>query len=236
MQPRCSQQAPSCASRAISIPPANRNVPDGRNWSGLGHRSIDQMMISLAQGSYLTEEQFAEELAQRREDLNLTAGQYVVVARPVATPRSRHRRARTNSRKMTPKMRVCGVLGVGCWWQSWSWPCHRFGRRWPPRPGRTSLPPTRGGKGTRTDRSICRSATSTATGRADRSPSWPEQYHRAGRTRPGAANPLYPRRNRFVFRDPGPCGLRRQGTGVDLTQQRGDRTGVCHAADRLLCR
>ena len=58
--------------------PANRNVPDGRNWSGLGHRSIDQMMISLAQGSYLTEEQFAEELAQRREDLNLTAGQYVL--------------------------------------------------------------------------------------------------------------------------------------------------------------
>ena len=41
--------------------PANKNVPDGRNWSGLGHRSIDQMMISLAQGMYLTDEQFAEE-------------------------------------------------------------------------------------------------------------------------------------------------------------------------------
>ena len=58
--------------------PANKNVPDGRNWSGLGHRSIDQMMISLAQGAYLTEEQFAAELEQRREDLNLKAGQYVL--------------------------------------------------------------------------------------------------------------------------------------------------------------
>ena len=58
--------------------PANKNVADGRNWSGLGHRSIDQMMINLSQGVYLTDEQFAEELAQRRKDLNLTAGQYVL--------------------------------------------------------------------------------------------------------------------------------------------------------------
>ena len=36
------------------------------------------MMISLAQGAYLTEEQFAAELEQRREDLNLRAGQYVL--------------------------------------------------------------------------------------------------------------------------------------------------------------
>ena len=58
--------------------PANKNVADGRNWSGLGHRSIDQMMINLSQGVYLTDEQFAEELAQRRKDLDLTAGQYVL--------------------------------------------------------------------------------------------------------------------------------------------------------------
>ena len=58
--------------------PANKNVPDGRNWSGLGHRSIDQMMISLAQGMYLTDEQFAEEMEQRRIDLNLKSGQYVL--------------------------------------------------------------------------------------------------------------------------------------------------------------
>ncbi len=72
--------------------PANKNVPDGRNWSGLGHRSIDQMMISLAQGAYLTDEQFAEELEQRREDLNLTAGQYVL-----GCPTCGNREAETSS-------------------------------------------------------------------------------------------------------------------------------------------
>ena len=58
--------------------PANRNVADGRNWSGLGHRSIDQMMINLTQGMYLTDEQFAQELAARRETLNLAGGEYVL--------------------------------------------------------------------------------------------------------------------------------------------------------------
>jgi hypothetical protein len=58
--------------------PANKNVADGRNWSGLGHRSIDQMMINLSQGVYLTDEQFAQEMAQRSKDLNLTPGQYVL--------------------------------------------------------------------------------------------------------------------------------------------------------------
>ena len=56
---------------------ANRNVADGRNWSGLGHRSIDQMMINLTQGMYLSDEQFAQELAERREALHLEAGEYV---------------------------------------------------------------------------------------------------------------------------------------------------------------
>ena len=58
--------------------PANKNVADGRNWSGLGHRSIDQMLINIGQGVNLTDEQFAEEMAQRRETLDLTEGQYVL--------------------------------------------------------------------------------------------------------------------------------------------------------------
>ena len=58
--------------------PANKNVADGRNWSGLGHRSIDKMMIKLTQGMYLTEEQFAQELAERRDLLNLKPGEYVL--------------------------------------------------------------------------------------------------------------------------------------------------------------
>ena len=58
--------------------PANRNVADGRNWSGLGHRSIDQMLINIAQGVSLTDEQFAEEIAQRRKNLELSEGEYVL--------------------------------------------------------------------------------------------------------------------------------------------------------------
>ena len=44
----------------------------------MGHRSIDQMMINLTQGMYLSDEQFAQELAERREVLNLEAGEYVI--------------------------------------------------------------------------------------------------------------------------------------------------------------
>jgi hypothetical protein len=55
--------------------PANRNVVDPRNWSGLGHRSIDNMSIMIAQGIQLTDDQFAEEVAKRRSTLGLREGQ-----------------------------------------------------------------------------------------------------------------------------------------------------------------
>src|SRR5437867_4999562 len=55
--------------------PGNKNVVDPRNWSGLGHRSIDNMLVMIAQGVNLTEEQFAQEVARRRTTLNLTEGQ-----------------------------------------------------------------------------------------------------------------------------------------------------------------
>jgi hypothetical protein len=54
---------------------ANRNVVDPRNWSGLGHRSIDNMLIMIAQGINLTDEQFAQEVARRRAALGLAEGQ-----------------------------------------------------------------------------------------------------------------------------------------------------------------
>lgn len=54
---------------------ANKNVVDPRNWSGLGHRSIDNMLIMIAQGVYLNEEQFGQELARRRTALTLSEGQ-----------------------------------------------------------------------------------------------------------------------------------------------------------------
>ena len=58
--------------------PSNPNVPDPRNWSGDGQRSVDQMFINLARGIYLSEEQFEEELATRREKLGLKRGDTVV--------------------------------------------------------------------------------------------------------------------------------------------------------------
>jgi hypothetical protein len=57
--------------------PANRNVVDPRNWSGVGHRSIDNMLIALNQGIELTDEEFAKEVAQRRAKLSLREGQIV---------------------------------------------------------------------------------------------------------------------------------------------------------------
>ena len=55
--------------------PANKNVVDPRNWSGLGHRSIDNMLVMIAQGVNLTEQQFADEVARRRSTLKLAEGQ-----------------------------------------------------------------------------------------------------------------------------------------------------------------
>ena len=55
--------------------PANRNVVDPRNWSGLGHRSIDNMNILIMQGVQLTDEQFQAEIAERRALLKLKPGE-----------------------------------------------------------------------------------------------------------------------------------------------------------------
>jgi hypothetical protein len=55
--------------------PANRNVVDPRNWSGLGHRSIDNMNILIMQGVPLSDEQFAAEMAARRAVLKLKPGE-----------------------------------------------------------------------------------------------------------------------------------------------------------------
>ena len=58
--------------------PANKNVVDPRNWQGLGHRSIDNMSILIANPLLLTDEEFAEEMQMRRERLDLAEGESVV--------------------------------------------------------------------------------------------------------------------------------------------------------------
>ncbi|MGH8463139.1 MAG: hypothetical protein ACRER5_03270 [Pseudomonas sp.] len=50
----------------------NPNVPDPRNWQGAGNRSVTNMFIDLGIMLELTEDQFMEEMAHRREVLNLT--------------------------------------------------------------------------------------------------------------------------------------------------------------------
>ena len=57
---------------------ANKNVPDPRNWSGSGNRSISNMFIDLGQGVALTDEQFYAEMAKRREKLKLTKNDVVI--------------------------------------------------------------------------------------------------------------------------------------------------------------
>ena len=56
----------------------NRNIPDARNWQGAGNRSVANMFIDLGMRLAMTEEQFQEEMATRRERLNLTANDHVI--------------------------------------------------------------------------------------------------------------------------------------------------------------
>ncbi len=47
--------------------PANKNVPDPRNWQGSGNRSVANMFIDLGQGVALSDEQFEQEMVKRRQ-------------------------------------------------------------------------------------------------------------------------------------------------------------------------
>jgi hypothetical protein len=47
--------------------PANKNVPDSRNWQGSGNRSVANMFIDLGQGVALSDDQFKEEMIKRRQ-------------------------------------------------------------------------------------------------------------------------------------------------------------------------
>ena len=58
--------------------PSNRYVPDPRNWTGGGQRSVDQMFANLMRGIYLTDEEFEAEMAKRRDRLELDPGQMVL--------------------------------------------------------------------------------------------------------------------------------------------------------------
>jgi hypothetical protein len=58
--------------------PSNKNVPDPRNWQGSGNRSVANMFIDLGIRVALTDDQFQEEMARRRERLHLTRNDVVI--------------------------------------------------------------------------------------------------------------------------------------------------------------
>jgi hypothetical protein len=62
--------------------PANRNVPDPRNWQGSGNRSVANMFIDLGQGVALSDEEFNKEMAKRREAAR-QKGQDVILGCPL---------------------------------------------------------------------------------------------------------------------------------------------------------
>ena len=58
--------------------PGNRNIPDPRNWQGAGNRSVGNMFIDLGHGVAMTDEQFQEEMDNRREMHNLAKNDHVI--------------------------------------------------------------------------------------------------------------------------------------------------------------
>jgi mono/diheme cytochrome c family protein len=58
--------------------PTNTNVPDPRNWSGSGNRSVSNMFIDLGMRVALTDEQLLEEMQARIERFGLTKNDHVI--------------------------------------------------------------------------------------------------------------------------------------------------------------
>ncbi len=56
----------------------NRNVPDPRNWQGSGNRTVANMFIDLGHGVGMSDEQFQEAMAERREMHKLTKNDVVI--------------------------------------------------------------------------------------------------------------------------------------------------------------
>jgi len=56
----------------------NPNVPDARNWQGSGNRSVTNMFIDLGMRVAMSEDQFLQEMADRRKKLNLGPNDHVI--------------------------------------------------------------------------------------------------------------------------------------------------------------
>ncbi len=58
--------------------PTNTNVPDPRNWSGSGNRSVSNMFIDLGMQVAMSDEEFLAEMNERVERFNLTKNDHII--------------------------------------------------------------------------------------------------------------------------------------------------------------
>ena len=75
----------------------NPNVPDPRNWQGSGNRSVTNMFIDLGMRVTMNDEQFQQEMEERRQKLNLGPNDHVIgcplCLAPLVSPIDRFDRA-----------------------------------------------------------------------------------------------------------------------------------------------
>ena len=75
----------------------NPNVPDPRNWQGSGNRSVTNMFIDLGMRVTMNDEQFQQEMAGRRQALDLGPNDHVIgcplCLAPLVSPLERFERA-----------------------------------------------------------------------------------------------------------------------------------------------
>ena len=75
----------------------NPNVPDPRNWQGSGNRSVTNMFIDLGMRVTMNDEQFQQEMADRRVALDLGPNDHVIgcplCLAPLVSPLERFERA-----------------------------------------------------------------------------------------------------------------------------------------------
>ena len=75
----------------------NPNVPDPRNWQGSGNRSVTNMFIDLGMRVTMNDEQFQQEMEERRQKLNLGPNDHVIgcplCLAPLVSPMERFDRA-----------------------------------------------------------------------------------------------------------------------------------------------
>ena len=75
----------------------NPNVPDPRNWQGSGNRSVTNMFIDLGMRVTMNDEQFQQEMADRRQALDLGPNDHVIGCPlclvPLVSPLERFERA-----------------------------------------------------------------------------------------------------------------------------------------------